>query len=116
MRTHFKSERAEGMSAKHCTLIRQCPCTACLLEPAGTVHHLKSGPAKEERGMGMRATDQWGVPLCPRHHAQIEEIGSRNEVEQFLKWGVDPHRLATALWTASPNLEVMIKLVKGATK
>ena len=111
---NFKPERM-GMSAKHCTLIRQCPCAACLVEPAGTIHHLKSGAAKDERGMAMRSTDKWGVPLCPKHHMQIEEAGSRNERQIFLGWGVDPHVLAKRLWDATGDLVRMIKIVKEAT-
>lgn len=120
MPTRFKTPRRrklnarEGVSAKHCDYIRQCPCAACLVEPAGTVHHLKSGAAKVERGMGLRATDRWGVPLCPRHHAEIEVAGSRNERRVFFEWGVDPHILAMRLWDASGDLEAMTRIVREA--
>jgi Zn-finger nucleic acid-binding protein len=55
----------------------------------------------------MKATDQWGTPLCPRCHLALEMIGSRREVEWFGRFGIDPHALARDLWLASGDLETM---------
>lgn len=102
--------KREGMSAKHCAMIRKCPCAACLIEPAGTIHHLKQGTG--ERGGAMRSSDRFGVPLCPVCHHDIEHIGSKNERAHFLGWGVDPLRLASDLWAATGNQDEMARIVK----
>lgn len=98
-----------GMSAEHCAQIRDLPCAACHSAPAGTVHHLKSQTG--ERGMGLRATDKWGIPLCMTHHDTIERAGTRNEGGQCAKWGFNPHDLARALWGATGMTGTMRKIV-----
>jgi hypothetical protein len=102
-------DRRPGMSVSHCELVRLCPCAACLLTPAGTVHHIKSGTG--ERGIGVRSTDRWGVPLCPRCHEEIERIGSRHEPAHFVTvWKIDPHSLARSLWASTGDLAQMTRI------
>lgn len=96
MRPGRKRDRRGGMSRKHLANLRHQPCVACFKEPAGTVHHLKSETG--ERGMGLRSTDKWGLPMCPICHEDIERSGTKNERAVFLGWGVDPHALAAQLW------------------
>jgi hypothetical protein len=98
-----------GMSEEHLALIRKLPCAACLRTPAGTVHHLKSGTG--ERGMGLRSTDKWGIPLCMAHHDEVERAGTRNERGLCKTWGFDPHDLARALWASTGRLEQMARIV-----
>jgi hypothetical protein len=59
----------------------------------------------------MKATDQWGTPLCRICHDDVEHVGSRREVEWFAKFGVDPHALAKALWNASGDEARMTAIV-----
>jgi hypothetical protein len=101
-------DKRPGMSVSHCELVRLCPCVVCLIVPAGTVHHLKD---TGERGIGVRSTDRWGVPLCPLCHEQIESVGSRNETAHFLAvWKVDPHSLARSLWASTGDLAQMTRI------
>lgn len=110
-RGYWRFER-EGMSDKHLALIRQLPCTCCPSTRQIEAHHLKSLAAGKERGTGLKATDRWAVPLCKwQHHADIERLGSRREVEWFAQFGIDPHALATALWNATGNLDKMRKVL-----
>ena len=102
-------DKRPGMSDDHCAQIRKLPCAACHSVPSGTIHHLKSGTG--ERGMGLRATDKWGVPLCMTHHDTIERAGTRNEVGQCKKWGFDPHDLSRALWASTGLADTMRKIV-----
>ena len=98
------AEKREGMSEKHLALIRQLPCCVCQ-RPSGEAHHLK---ISAERGMGMRATDKWAVPLCHEDHINgVERVGSRNEVAWFRKHGVSPLDLAAGLWAVTGNLDAM---------
>lgn len=104
-------EERDGMDSKHCALIRLMPCCVTLVQPAGTIHHLKSGPAAKERGVGLRATDRWGIPMSWDSHAEIERIGSRKERQWFLDRGIDPHDLAVSLWNGTGDLERMVKIL-----
>ena len=101
----------EGMDSKHCALLRLMPCCVSLVQPAGTVHHLKSGPAMKERGVGLRATDRWGIPMAWDTHMEIERIGSRKETQWFMDRGVDPHDLAVSLWNGTGDLERMCRIL-----
>lgn len=105
--------KREGNSAKHCALIRKLPCLVTGYAPAGTIHHLKSGPARLERGIGMKATDRWGVPLCFQAHILgVETVGSKRELEWFQDRGIeDPYDVAKRLWEASPHFENMQDIV-----
>ncbi len=107
------AERRDGMSARHLAAIRKCPCVACLplIKIAGECHHLKM---TGERGMALRSTDRWGVPLCHAHHDEIERAGSRNERAVFAKFGIeDAMQLAADLWRASPDVGAMTAVIFG---
>jgi hypothetical protein len=106
-----KKERP-GMSEAHLALIRQLPCAVTGKTPAGEAHHLKAGTG--ERGMGMRSTDRWAIPLRHDPHMELERQGSRNEVAWLQARGIaDPLALAEALWAASGDLERMTKIVSA---
>lgn len=105
---NWRKERP-GMSEGHLALVRKLPCTVCLKLPAGTVHHLKSNTG--ERGMAVRSTDQWGVPMCMLHHEEVERAGTKQEVAYFQKANLDPHELAKALWRNTGDLAKMTRLV-----
>jgi len=98
------ADKREGMSAAHLKLIRLLPCCVCW-GPGGEAHHLK---ISTERGMGMRATDKWALPICHDDHIDgVERVGSRNELAWFDKRGVRCLDLAAALWAAKGDLEKM---------
>lgn len=107
------AEKREGMSRRHVELIRKLPCCVTGREPAGTIHHLKSGPAASERGTSRKATDKWGVPLNWDDHLNgVERVGARRELEWFQARGIaDPYELAAALWRATGDLERMRRIV-----
>jgi hypothetical protein len=104
-----RGDDREGMSDEHCRLIRKLPCSACGLIPAGEIHHLKSAGG---RGMGLRAPDKTGVPLCRIHHIQIEDAGTKREVETFQAWGIaNVHALAKALWNVTGDSGAMARVL-----
>ena len=112
-RVHKQSNAREerpGMSAAHCTAIRSLPCAACFKMPCGEIHHLKKDTG--QRGMGLRATDRFGVPLCRVHHEEIERAGTKNEAAVFSSWGIaDVQELAAGLWAASPDASKMLAVL-----
>jgi hypothetical protein len=93
----WRSKRP-GMSSQHLINVRKLPCLLCGRRDGVEAHHLKAGPAARERGVFMKATDRWAVPLCREHHNEIERKGSRREREEFGRWGHDPQAAAQGLW------------------
>lgn len=60
--------------------------------------------------MGKKSDDRWVVPLCRSCHNGVHTVGSKHELEWFLKLGIDSERLASELWTAG-TLELMKAVV-----
>jgi hypothetical protein len=107
-------ERREGNSKDHLELVRQLP--SCVSGVAGPCdpHHLKSGPAKAERGVQQKATDRWTVPLKRHEHDELERIASRYEEAWFKERGVDDVvELANALWVNTGDLERMLRVMQA---
>jgi len=103
------AEKREGMSEKHLALIRQLPCCVCG-RAGGEAHHCKYGTG--ERGMGLRSTDKFAIPLCNEDHINgVERVGSRNEHAWFVKRGVNPLDLAAGLWSVTGDLETMKRVL-----
>ena len=99
-RIDFRKARP-GMSPLHLINIRSLECSVCHERRGIEAHHLKSNGAARERGVFLRATDRWAVPLCElEHHPAVERIGSRHECEWFATFGIDCHALAQGLWNA----------------
>lgn len=103
-----KADSRHGMSEDHLALIRKLPCCITGRVPAGEAHHLK---ATGERGMGLRSTDRWAVPMAHDSHMEVERAGSRNELGWFKARGIDAIDLATSLWLATGDLPKMTKIV-----
>jgi hypothetical protein len=98
------ARRREGMNAAYLDAIRQLSCCACGAPAPSDAHHLKAGTG--ERGMGLRATDRFAVPLCRGPEGchtgarGVESVGSRNEADWFAERGVKPLVLAGRLWAS----------------
>jgi hypothetical protein len=100
-------DRRAGMSKTHLENIRQLQCTICCATAPSVIidaHHLKSGAAATERGIGLKATDRRTIPLCREHHMFVERFGSRRERAVIIDaCGIDPHHLSDALWRQSSD-------------
>ena len=99
-----------GMSEDHLSQIRQLPCARCGSFPPSDPHHLKS---LVERGMAMRSSDRWTVPLCRGCHDDVERVGTKREISWFGDFGVDPHDLAAGLWNVSGDLDRMQRVLQA---
>jgi hypothetical protein len=107
-------ERREGNSKDHLELVRQLP--SCVSGVAGPCdpHHLRSAVALLERGVGMRATDRWAVPLLRHEHDELHRISSRLEESWFKERGVDDVvELANALWVNTGDLDRMLRVMQA---
>jgi len=106
------AQKREGNCDLHRANIKHLPCVVCWKAPPNDGHHLKSGSARHSRGMGMRAVDKFLVPLCRRHHDDLESYGSTREMEWFLAHQVeDPEGLAFALYEAPLDVRIRTAIV-----
>lgn len=83
----------------HLDFIRSLPCCVCGKGPRSEAAHIRAGT---DGGMGVKPSDRWTVPLCPRHHREQHNVG---EVTFWADRGVDPYGLAGELWTHSGDRE-----------
>ena len=89
----------------HLRLVAQQPCLVCGRLPAHA-HHLKF---LEPRGLGLKPSDAFAVPLCRLHHRALHDQGDEQSWWQQHK--IDPVSEAQRLWrgdapVASPSAEV----------
>ena len=92
---------------KHLRFIRGLPCAICG-RPDSEAHHLLRGPV---RGMGLKAGDDWTIPLCSAHHRGLHADG--NEVRYL--GDINGPALAAALWQASGDDLAGLRAIVGAT-
>lgn len=93
--------RREGDDIRYRRAIKQLPCCVCFNPPPNDPHHLKRGT--NDRGMGMRSSDRWAVPLCrfPAKNNCHDKVEVSDELDWFFKRGIrDPLDLANRMWAA----------------
>jgi hypothetical protein len=104
-------DRRDGTSKSYLEKIRQLGSCVSGRSPC-VAHHLRCGPAARERGLGLKATDQWAVPLTAHEHTLdrdcVHSVSGRDEQKWFRERGVeDVIALAKALWEARDDFEQM---------
>ncbi|MFN4186431.1 MAG: hypothetical protein ACK4FN_00210 [Acinetobacter johnsonii] len=78
---------------KRLAAIRKLPCVRCGQVPSQAAH---SNSAKHGKGRGIKASDEFTVPLCQSCHFQFDtfQLGNRAESEaMFEKWLVRVERM-----------------------
>jgi hypothetical protein len=98
-----KFDRDAYLDAKHLANIRLLASCVSGMWPC-EAHHLRWSV---ERGVGMKATDRWAVPLTMEEHRELHTIGSREEEHWFLDRGVACYVLASQLWFRRGDLSAM---------
>jgi len=101
-------ENRLGMSEEHLALVRKLPCAVCAQSPPSDPHHLMS---VGERGLSVRSTDRWAVPLCREHHIAVERVRASGEKQWFMTFNIDVVRLAEGLWSTRLNQEQMHRIM-----
>ena len=71
------------------------PCAVCGRSPAHA-HHVRHA---QSRGLGLKVSDEFTVPLCATHHHQIHTTGK--EREWWQQRNIDPLLIASTLWQQS---------------
>lgn len=102
---HYKRP---GMSEPHLACVRQLPCCICAAPGPNDPHHLM---ATGERGMAMKSPDRWAVPMCRKHHDEVQTCGTKNELRWFAERGIaDVLMFATHLWEVTGEVPQMFKV------
>ena len=92
------SEPKRIRSKEHLRFVAQHPCLICGRSPSHA-HHVRFA---QSRGLGLKASDEFTVPLCAIHHQQNHATG--NERAWWQEHKIDPLAVATHLWRESQHL------------
>ncbi|MBM4073869.1 MAG: DUF968 domain-containing protein [Planctomycetes bacterium] len=98
-------QRREGESPKHRRNVAALGCVLC--GRAADPHHLMG--LDKGRGMGMRNTDRWAIPICRKHHDEAHAAG--DDEAYLAQHGVDARALASSLWASRDDVEGMRRVV-----
>jgi len=82
-------------SQEHLRFVASQPCLICGRSPSHA-HHVRYAQSK---GLRLKVSDEFTVPLCAIHHHQIHTTGK--EREWWQERNVDPLKIADALWKKS---------------
>ena len=86
------SEPKRIRSKEHLRFVAQQPCLICGRLPSHA-HHIRFAQSK---GVGLKVSDEFTVPLCAIHHQQNQATG--NERLWWQEHKIDPLSVAMRLW------------------
>ena len=86
-------------SSKHLEKVRDFPCVICK-NPSVDAHHLRITGHK--RGMSIKNSDEFTIPLCRKHHEELHNFGS--EALFLALHGID-HMLILAQMKGEYNVQ-----------
>jgi hypothetical protein len=89
------SEPKRIRSKEHLRFVAQQPCLICGRSPSHP-HHVRFAQSK---GLGLKVSDEFTVPLCAIHHQQNHATG--NERLWWQEHKIDPLTVAERLWRES---------------
>jgi len=89
------SEPKRIRSKEHLRHVAQQPCLICGRSPSHA-HHIRFAQSK---GLGLKVSDEFTVPLCAIHHQQNHATG--NERLWWQEHQIDPLAVALRLWRES---------------
>jgi len=81
----------------HLKFVRTQPCLICSRTPSDA-HHLRFA---QSRGIGLKVSDEFTVPLCRIHHDQLHQSGKEIDWWSAMDRDVDPLAIARGLWEES---------------
>ena len=79
----------------HLKFVASQPCLICGRNPADA-HHLRF---TQPRGMGLKVSDEFTVPLCRIHHRDVH--GHVDEIAWWERRAIDPLATSRALWVST---------------
>jgi hypothetical protein len=84
----------------HLRFVAKQPCLICERLPCDA-HHLRFA---QGRGLGLKVSDEFTVPLCRGHHREVHRAG--NEARWWENAGIDALVIAHKLWTGTHPLRI----------
>jgi hypothetical protein len=94
------SEPRRLRDKSHLRFVAKQPCPICARRPCDA-HHMRF---VQGRGLGLKVSDEFTVPLCRGHHREVHSTGS--EPQWWQNAGVDPLVIAHELWTKTHPLSI----------
>jgi hypothetical protein len=91
------SEPKRHRSKEHLRFVARQPCLICGRTPSHA-HHVRFA---QSRGLGLKVSDEFTVPLCAIHHSQNHQTG--NEKQWWEDRKLDPLAVAQELWQLHLN-------------
>jgi len=80
---------------EHLRFVASQPCLVCGRSPSHA-HHVRYA---QSRGLSLKVSDEFTVPLCAIHHRNIHTTGK--EKEWWQERNIDPLKVADVLWQKS---------------
>ena len=77
---------------EHLRFVASQPCLICGRSPSHA-HHVRFA---QSRGLSLKVSDEFTVPLCAIHHHHIHTTGK--EREWWQERNIDPLKIANTLW------------------
>jgi Rad52/22 family double-strand break repair protein len=94
---------------QHLRHVAAQPCLVCGRSPAHA-HHVRYA---QSRGVSLKVSDEFTVPLCATHHQQVHTTGK--EREWWQQRNIDPLPIAIALWQQSRDRSAVSQDADGAS-
>ena len=63
---------------KRLAAIRKLPCVVCGRSPVDAAH---SNQSAHNKGLGIKASDEFTIPLCRQHHIEYDQFQKMNRSE-----------------------------------
>lgn len=106
-------KRPRVENEKHLAWIRTLPCvvTGRLGVEAAHIRYADPAYGKRDVGMAEKPDDRWTVPLAPELHREQHSVSER---EFWVRHGIDPCRVALALYAVSGDDEQATIILKHA--
>ena len=86
------AERKRLRDKTHLKFVASQPCLVCGRQPSDP-HHLRFA---QPRGLGLKVSDEFTVPVCRGHHRQLHQTG--NEVAWWEALKINALEIAKGLW------------------
>lgn len=67
---------------KRLAAIRKLPCVVCGRSPVDAAH---SNQSAHNKGLGIKASDEFTIPLCRNHHVEYDQFQKMNRSES-VEW------------------------------
>ena len=67
---------------KRLAAIRKLPCVVCGRSPVDAAH---SNQSAHNKGLGIKASDEFTIPLCRQHHIEYDQFQKMNR-SQSVEW------------------------------